>query len=244
MSSFTVKFLKSGLQHCQLWMWRHAGSRHWSCSSASPDYVNSHTSVSKTQSTAITSHSSQPRISGLLLSISWRCYSHSGTGPCGCRNGIPLLCILSSLSTMSCLITWITWCELWPGRRHNGRKTYSLAWSLHGRSCPNIILKWLQWLVCSTFRHLFLNLSESCDRLGSRTRESMLIQKTRFHILRNTRRPFRSLWRTNTALNIDVWQSLNPKTYHTTISSALWWLLDLFNLLMIYMISPAIMKNT
>jgi len=99
-------------------------------------------------------YSLQHRMSGQLLSMSWRFGGHSGSGPCGCRNGIPLLCVTSLLSTITCLITWMAWCELWPRRRHNWRKTYCLLWSLCGRSCPNIILQWLQWLVCSSFRHI------------------------------------------------------------------------------------------
>jgi hypothetical protein len=97
----------------------------------------------KNPNRAITGHSSQHRMSGLLPSITWTFYRHSSTGLRGCRNGIPLLCIKSSLSTTTCLITWMAWWELAPRSRHNARKTYSLLWSLHSRICPNIILKWL-----------------------------------------------------------------------------------------------------
>jgi len=207
------------------------------------NYVNAHASSLTTQNTAITSHSSQHRMSGLLWSMAWRFYGHSVTVPCGCRNRIPLLCITSSLSTMTCLITWMVWCELAPSRRHNGRNTYSLPWSLHCRSCPNIILKWLQQLVCFSFRHISWILSESCDRIGSGTREWILILKTRLRILSNTRRPLYIRWRTNSASNIDGSRSSNPKAYRTTISCSPHWLLGLFNLHMIHMICLAMMKN-
>ena len=198
----------------------------------------------KPQNTAIASWSSQHRMSGLLSSMLWRVHGHSVTGFCGCQNGIPLLCIMSSLSAMTCLITWIAWCELWPRRRHNGRKTSSVPWSLRGNSCPNIILKWLQWLVSFSFWQICSILSRCCEHLGSGTREWMLILKARLRILPNTRRPFWSMCRTNTALNIDVCQSLNLKAYRTTISSPLQWILDLVKCLMSYMICLAMMKNT
>ena len=198
----------------------------------------------KTQNTVITGHYSQHRISGWLLSISRRFYGHSSTGPCGCRNGIPLLCTTSSLSTITCLLTWMAWWELWPRRRLNGRKTYSLPWRLQGRSFPNIILHSLQGLVCSSFRHISLILCGSCDRLGSGTREWILILKTGLLILPNTRRPFWSMWRTNTALNINDCQSLNLKPYWTTIWSPPQWLLDLVNHLKIHIICAVMMKNT
>ena len=244
MSLLTVKKPKSRSQHYPLWMWKYIGTRHWSCPSVPTDYVNWYASGLKPQTTAITSHSSQYRMSGLLWSMSWRFYGHSSTGPCGCRNDILSLCIMSSLSTMICLITWMAWCELWPTRRHNGWKTYSVLWSLHGKSCPNIIVKWLQWLVCSSFRHTFLILSGSCDRLWSGTTEWISILKTRLLLLPNSRRSFWSMWRMNTALNTDVFRLLNPKTYWTTIPASPQWLIDLVNLLMNHMICPVIMKNT
>jgi len=225
-------------------MWRHVETRHLSCSSTPADYLNSQASGLKLQSTVITGNSAQHRMSGQLSSMSWRYSGHSGTGPCGCWYGLPLLCIMSSLSTMTCLITWMAWCELWPRRRHNARKTYCSPWSLHGRSCPNVIAKWLQRLVCFSFRHTFLILSGSCDGLGSGTREWILLLKKRLHILTNTRRPFWIMWRTNSALNIDVCRSLNLETYQTPISSPPQWVLDLVNLVLIHMICPAIIKNT
>jgi len=66
----------------------------------------------------------------------------------------------------------------------------------------------------------------------------------RLLILPNTSKPFCSMWRTNTAWNIDVCRSLSPKTYRRTISAPTQWLLDLLNLLMIHIICGATMKNT
>jgi len=105
----------------------------------------------------------------------------------------------------------MVWCELWPRKRHNGRKTFSLLWSVRGKSCPNTILKWLQRLVCSWFRHISLILSRSCDRLGSGTREWILILKTTYFIIPNTWRPLWSMWRTNTAWDIDVCLVTKPE---------------------------------
>ena len=97
------------------------------------------------------------------------------------------------------------------------RKTYTLPWSFHTRSCPNIILKLVLWLVCFSFQHICLIVSGSCDRLGSGTRECLLILRTRHLILSNTRRHLWSMRRMNTAPNIDVCPSLNPTAYHSTI---------------------------
>jgi len=174
-------------------------------------YGNSHGSGFKTQNTVITGHSSPHRRSGPLSCLSWRLYSHSAIGHCGCRNGIPLVCITSSLAAMTCSITWMVWCELWPRRRHNGRKTYTSPWGLRGRSWPDNILKWLQPLVWFRFRHISLILCGSCDCLGSGTSESTLILKTRLLELPNTPRPFWGMGRTNPALNIDVCWSQHPK---------------------------------
>jgi len=171
MTSLTVKKPKSGSQYHPLSMWRHVGTWHWRSSSASTYYVNSQASCLKSQNTAITCHSSQHRMSGQLSCMSWRHYGHSVTGPCGYWNGILLLCITSSLATMTCLISWMAWCDLGPRRRLDGRKTYSLPWSWCGRSCPNIILQWLQQLVCFSFWHISSILSGSWAHVGSGTRE-------------------------------------------------------------------------
>jgi len=110
------------------------------------------------------------------------------------------------------------WWELWRRRRHRGRKTYSLWWSLHGKSFPNIILKWLQRPVCISFQHTSLILSGSCDHFGSGTREWISILKTRLLIQPKTRRPFRRMWWKNTASNTDVCRSLNPKRTEQNLS--------------------------
>ena len=225
-------------------MWRHVGTRHWSSSSAPTDCVNSPRSGLKTQSIATTGPSSRLRMSGLLSSRWWRLYGHSSTGPFGCRNGIPLLCITSSLSTMTCLTTWMAWCELWPRKRHNGRKTYSLLWSVHSKIYLNTILKSLQRLVCSSLRHISLFLSGSCGRLGSGTRAWISILTTRLLILPNTRRPFWGMWRSNTARNIDDCRSFSLITHWTTISAPSKSLLDLVNHLMIHTICPEMTTNT
>jgi len=159
------------LQSYQLWMWKQGGIWHWSCLRELTEYEISPASGLRIHNTATTGHSSQYRMSGPLLSMSWKCYGHSSTGPCGCGKGIPLLCITSSLYTMTCLIIWMVWYKLCPWRRQNGRKTYSGLQSLPGRSWLNIILKWLQWLVCSSFCHISLIFSRSCDRLASGTSE-------------------------------------------------------------------------
>jgi len=143
----------------------------------------------------INGHCSQHRMSGPLPSMSWRFDGHSGTGPCGCQNIILLLCIMSLLSPITCLITWMAWCELYPRRRHHGTKTYSFLWSLRSKCCLKSILESRQRLVCFSFRHASLILSRSCDRLGSGTREWIFILKTRLLILLNTRRCFWRMWR-------------------------------------------------
>jgi len=225
-------------------MWRQVGTRHWSCLSALTDYVNSHASGLRTHNLVITSHSSQHRRSEPLTSMPWKFHGHSGTSPCGCHNGMPWLCITLSLSTMTCSITWMAWCELWLRRRHNGSNTYTLLRSLCDRSCRNIITKCFQLMVSFSFRQISLIFSRSCDCLGSGTKEWIIIQRTRLFILPNTRRPSGSVWRINTTLNIDVCWSLRPIAYQTTISSSLQRFVDLVNLLMIRMICPAMIKNT
>jgi len=210
---------KSGSQYYPLWMWRHIGPEHWSCSSAPTNRVKSHGSGLKIRNMVTTGCSSRLRMSRLLSSISCRFYGRSSTGPSGCRNGIPLLFITSSPSIMTCLITWMAWCELWPRTRHKGWKTHSLLWSVCSKSFPNTVQKWLQRLVCSVFHCTSWIHSWSRDRLRGGTREWISILKTRLLILPNTRRPFWSMWRTKTARNIDVCRSLHSKTHQTTISA-------------------------
>jgi len=223
MSSFTVKKLKYELQSYQIWMRKHSRIRHWGCLSNPTDYKNSHQSGLRIQNTANTGHSSQPTMSGPLSSMSWKFCGHSGTRLCGCQQVLSLLCITSSLSTMTLLILWMAWCELWPRRIHNGSKTYIFLWSLGGRGCPNIILKWLQRLVCYWFWHIPLILSRGCDCLRSGTSEWICILKMRLFILPDSRRPFWSMWRMNTVLNIDFYRVLNPQNIpnNNFVSSAM-----------------------
>jgi len=82
-SSLTVKKPNFGLLYYLSWMWRLIGTCRWSCSSVPTDYVNSLASGLKPQNTAITGHSAQHRMSGLLLSMAWMFCGHSCTGPCG-----------------------------------------------------------------------------------------------------------------------------------------------------------------
>jgi hypothetical protein len=145
---------------------------------------------------------------------------------------------------MRCLITLMVWCELWPRKPQIGRKTDSLLWGVQGKKSPDIMPKWLRRLVCSSFQHIALIHSGSCNRLGRVTSEWILILKTRLHIPHNTRRPFWSMQRMNIAQNIDVCRSLSLKWHWTPISAPSKWLLDLGNHLMIRKICPARTMNT
>jgi len=120
-SSVTVKKPKYESQYYLVSMWLHDGNRHWSCCSEPTDYENSPVSGSRIQNTVITGHSSQHRINVQWSSKSWRLWGHSDTAPCGCRSGIWVLCITSSLSTMSCSIIWKAISKLQPRGRINGR---------------------------------------------------------------------------------------------------------------------------
>ena len=210
-SSLTVRKPKSASQYYPWGMWRNFGSLCCSWSSVPTNYMNSHWSGLRSQNTAITGHSSPHRMCGPSSSMSWKFGGHSCTELCGCRNSIPVLCITSSLFTMTCSIRWMAWCKLWPRRRDIVRKIYTLPWSLGGRSRPNSILKSPQRLVCFSIRNISLILARSCYCLGSGTREWILILKTRLLILPYTMWPCWSMWRTNTALSIDICWSQNPK---------------------------------
>jgi hypothetical protein len=118
-----------------------------------------------------------------------------------------------------------------------------LRWNVRSKCCPNVILKWLQWLVWSSFRHVSMLLSGSCNRLGSRRRVWILILKTRLLILPNTRRPSLSNWRMNTGRNIEDCRSLSQITHWTTIPAPSKWLLGLVNVLMIQTIYPGMAMN-
>jgi len=193
---------------------------------------------------AITGHCSQHRMNGPSSSTSLRLPGHSDIGPSGCWKGIELLCIMSSLSTMTCSIMLMALGELCRIRRHNGRKTSTSLWTLRDRSCPNNMQKSLQRLVCFPFQHTSLIHSGSCDQLGCGTRRWIVILRTRRLILPETRQPFWRMWRTNTVPNIDECPSIHMKIFLTAISSPLQRLLDLVNRLLIHMIWPAMMRNT
>jgi len=119
-SSLTVNKRMSGFQYFRLWMWRHVGTQHWSCSSVPTDYWNTHGSGSKIQTTPITGNFSQLKMNGPLWSMSWKYWGHFDIGPCGCRRGIQSHSITLSRCTMTCWIIWMAWCELWFISRLHG----------------------------------------------------------------------------------------------------------------------------
>jgi hypothetical protein len=127
--SVTVKKRNSALPYFWFSMWRHVGTLHWSDSCGSTDYGNSPVSGFKTQNTPNTGHCSQLKISGRLWGMSWMYWGHFDIGPFGCPSGIQSHCITWSQCTMTCLITWMAWCEVWLGRKLNGKKTSSSQWS-------------------------------------------------------------------------------------------------------------------
>lgn len=106
------------------------------------------------------------------------------------------------------------------------------------------MLRSLQRPVSSSFPHIFLILSGSCNHVGSGRWRWILIMRTRLLILSNSRRPFRSMWSTNTVPNVNECMSLNPKMFHTVLSCLLNRLLDFINCLLIHMICPTMMKTT
>jgi len=124
-SSLSVGKPKSASQHSLLWMWRNVGTQYRSCLSAPTDYEKSHASGSTIQNSAITGHSSQPRMNGPLLHTSWKYWGHSDMGLYGCRRGIQSHCITLSQSTMTYLIIRMAMCELWLKRPLNGQRTCS-----------------------------------------------------------------------------------------------------------------------
>jgi hypothetical protein len=147
-SLLTVKKPKSVLPYFQWWMLRHVGTLHWSYSSGLIDYENSLLSGFITQHTPNTDHCLQLRMSGQFWSMSWKYWHHSDIRPCGWPRGIQSHCITLSQRTMTRLITWMAWCELWLGRKLKGKKTCSSRWSSLDRSCQNTMPKWLQRRAC------------------------------------------------------------------------------------------------
>jgi len=129
-SSFTVEKRKSVSQYFELLMWRHIGTQHWSWSSASTDYGNSHVSGFKIQNALITSHFSQLKMNGPLWSMSWKYWGHFDIGPCGCPRGIQWHWITLSQCRMICSTIWMAWCELWNDS-NNGHTSHfcTYPWS-------------------------------------------------------------------------------------------------------------------
>ena len=147
------------------------------------------------------------------------------------------------MCTMTGSIICMVLCELELRRRCHGVMTYTLPRRLHPRSCPNLLLKLLQWPVCFWFQYIPSILSRRCDSSESGTREWISILRTRLPILPNTKRPFWSMWRVNTVPNIEDCPSWNLQEYRATIFPPPEWLLDLLNLVVIHILCPAMMKN-
>jgi len=127
-SSLTVKKPNSALQYFRLWMWRNFRTLNWSYSSGPTDYGNSPVNGFKIQNTPNTGNFSQLQINGWLWSMSWKYWGHSDIEPFGCRRGIQSHCIMLSQYTMTCLITWMAWCELCLRRKLHRKKTSSSRW--------------------------------------------------------------------------------------------------------------------
>jgi len=174
-SSLTVKQLKCESQLYLVGMWRHSEIRRWGYVTKLTDYENLPGSGWSIRNTVITGLSSPHRMNGWSLGMSGKFWDHYGAGPCGCLNGILLLCIMLSLSTMTHSIIWMEVFKLLLRRRPNGRKTYILPWSLHAKSWPDIMLELLRRRVCFWFPHRYSILSRSCDRLDSGTRVRIML---------------------------------------------------------------------
>jgi len=132
---------------------------------------------------------------------------------------------------MTCSIIWMSWREILLGKRLNGKKNYTSPWSLHDRSCPNLIMKLLQYWVYISFQHISSILCRNWDCLGSGTREWILILMIRLLILYNTKKCFWSRRRICAVPNMNIYQSLNLKDYRATILSPPQPLLHLVHLL-------------
>jgi len=165
--------------------------------------------------------STQHKINGPSPSMAWMSEGHSGIVRRGCLNSIRQLCITVSLSTITCSIIWMAVCELQLRSSLNGRKTYTLTWSWHTSSCPNIMPQQFLWQVCVSFQQISLILSGSCDLLQYGIKDWIWILRMRFLILPNTRRHFRSIWGTNEEPNIGGCQTWTPTVYQPTIYSLL-----------------------
>jgi len=175
---------------------------------------------------------------------SWTIHGHSDTEPSGCPKGIPLLCIMSSLSSKRCSTIWMELCECWPRRRHQGRKTYTSLWRLRDRGCPNSEQNSVQRPGWFSFQQMSSIGHGSWHYFASGARRCILILSARHPILSNSTRPLRRMWKTYTAQCIDECQSLHPTIFCTAISSPLQQPLDVVNCLSVHTICPALMKNT
>jgi len=198
------------LQHCQLCMWSEGGIQHWSCLNKPINYENSPESGICIHYTVNIGHCSRLRTKGPSSSTSWKFSGCFYTPPYGCQNGMQRLCITLSLFSMTWSMMRMALCELQPRRWPNGTKTDTVPWSLCAGRCATNMLKLLQWPVYFSVQHISLILRGSCDRSGSGTRELIYVLRPRPPILPNTNRPFRSMWRMNTAPNIDDCLSSNP----------------------------------
>jgi len=106
------------------------------------------------------------------------------------------------------------------------------------------MLKWHQWRVCFSIPHISLIISGSCYRSGTGTRAWLSILTTRHHILTNTNRPFRTMWRLNAAPNIDVCRSINSNADREAIASTMQWIHNPVNHPSIHRICSVMMENT
>jgi len=165
MSSLTVKKPTYESQYYLLWMWSHSHILRCGCFGEHTDFDNSLPSCSRIHNTVIAGHSWQCGMNGPSSSTSWKFQGISDSGPSGCRNGIQLICVMLSLSTVTCSIIWVALCELLLRRRLIGWKTSNSQWRLRERPCQNSILKYLQWWVCLVWQHTCFSLTRSCDRL-------------------------------------------------------------------------------
>jgi len=235
---------KSALLYYISWMWRHIGTQHWNCLWKPTDYEDSALSGSKIQNRVITGNSSQHRWNGPLWSTSWKLWADSNNWPCWSWRSIRSDCITLLQSSMTSSNLGMALFELWLRAWLDGTKTCSLQCSLHGRSCPNVMLKWLQGRVWFTLLHISSIVAGWCDYFGRGTMEWIPILRTRHPVLPNTRRPFWSMWQMNTGPNIDLRRSINPKSDWTNILSSPQRLWILANHPLIDMICLVMTKNT
>jgi len=121
-----------------------------------------------------------------LSSTSWKFWGNCHIGPSRCQSVIRSHCITVSLFTITWAIICMVFGELWLRSRPSGMKTCNLRWRMHGRCCPNIMLKSPQQQVCFIFRHITSILSTTCNRSQGGTREWVSIPRMRLHIPLNT----------------------------------------------------------